>query len=346
MTRLLGATLTTTAFALAAAIVPMPRDWIERWYSSGAYPRIQALVTPITNLVPVALLDITAVVLALSLLILFVRRIRASGFAQGALRGMLGIVLVASILYILFLVLWGLNYRRVPLEQKLAFDSSRISPYAALAFAGRMATSINDGYAEAHRTSFDPRSLAAAFARAEHALGVTRDTVPGLPKRSALTLYFRRAAVDGMTDPFFLEIILNPDVLPVERPIVQAHEWAHLAGFADESEANFVAFVTCVQGDPLARYSAWLAAYQHVAAALPRQSLQDIPRLAEGPRADLRAMTQRYYRSSLPVRRAARAVYDRYLKANRVPEGIASYDAVVRLLLGSSFDESGMPHLR
>ena len=74
-----------------------------------------------------------------------------------------------------------------------------------------------------------------------------------MPKRSLLGLYFRWAAIDGMTDPFFLEIIVNPDVLPVERPFVVAHEWAHLAGYADESEANFVAWLTCAHGDARAQ---------------------------------------------------------------------------------------------
>ena len=75
----------------------------------------------------------------------------------------------------------------------------------------------------------------------------------GVPKRSLLGLYFRWAAIDGMTDPFFLEMIVNPDVLPVERPFVVAHEWAHLAGYAEESEANFVAWLTCAHGDARAQ---------------------------------------------------------------------------------------------
>ena len=32
-----------------------------------------------------------------------------------------------------------------------------------------------------------------------------------------------------------------PDLLPFERPFVLAHEWAHLAGHADEAEASAVA---------------------------------------------------------------------------------------------------------
>jgi hypothetical protein len=45
------------------------------------------------------------------------------------------------------------------------------------------------------------------------------------------------------------------------------------------------------------------------------------------------------------VRRAARDVYDSYLKANRVEQGIDSYEAVVRLVLGTMFDEAWVPTL-
>jgi len=39
-------------------------------------------------------------------------------------------------------------------------------------------------------------------------------------------------------------------------------------------------------------------------------------------------------------------VYDSYLKANRVTEGIASYDAVVNLAVGTSFGGNWTPRLR
>ena len=63
--------------------------------------------------------------------------------------------------------------------------------------------------------------------------------------------------------------------------------------------------------------------------------------LGGGPRADLRAIAARYDRSSPVVRTAARDVYDGYLRANRVDEGIASYKAVVRLMLGAGLDDGG-----
>ena len=68
---------------------------------------------------------------------------------------------------------------------------------------------------------------------------------------------------------------------------------------------------------------------------LPRDERRAIAALAAGPRDDLRAIAARYERSSPVVREAASDVYDGYLRANRVDEGIASYEAVLRLMLGT-----------
>jgi len=97
----------------------------------------------------------------------------------------------------------------------------------------------------------------------------------------------------------------------------------------------------------LARYSSWLAIYAHLSNALPRDDRRTLAEgLDAGPRGDLQAINARLLRSAPIVRRAARDAYDSYLKANRVERGIESYDAVVRLVLGSVFDESWTPRMR
>ena len=135
-------------------------------------------------------------------------------------------------------------------------------------------------------------------------------------------------------------------MLPIERPFVLAHEWAHLAGYADESEANFVAWLACAHGDAPSRYSGWLALYAHVSGALPREDRRSLAeQLDPGVRQDLLAINARLLRSAPVVRRAAQDVYDSYLKANRVERGILSYDAVVRLVLGARFDPGWTPRV-
>src|SRR5439155_12744601 len=111
----------------------------------------------------------------------------------------------------------------------------------------------------------DPR-LAGAFARVQRELGADRAAVPGRPKHSLADFYFRGAAVDGMTDPYFLETLVARDLLSVEEPFVVAHEWSHLAGYADESEANFVGWLTCVRAGDDGAYSGWLFLYGEMTA--------------------------------------------------------------------------------
>ena len=332
--------------AVAAALVPLPPALVERWFSTSIYLRLQGTMTPLSNRVPIALLDVAVGLLLLVFVWLSIARMRRIGPRRAAVRGALTLVTWSAVVYLCFLALWGLNYRRLPLQSKLDYDGSRLTPEAAVAFTGAAVGIVNRGYEAAHASPADDTALARGFADAQRILGAPVLAVPGVPKRSLLSLYFRRAAIDGMTDPIFLEIIVNPDVLPAERPFVLAHEWAHLAGYADESEANFVAWLACERGDAAARYSGWLAAYQHVVAAMPRSARRSLPPLDPGPQSDLRAMAQRYARSSPVIRDAARDVYDKYLRANRVPEGIASYDAVVRLLVGTVFDAHWTPRMR
>ena len=70
-----------------------------------------------------------------------------------------------------------------------------------------------------------------------------------------------------MTDPFFLETLVAGDILPFERAFVVAHEWSHLAGIADEGEANYTAWRSCVTGSTADAYSGWLFLYGELSRA-------------------------------------------------------------------------------
>jgi Protein of unknown function (DUF3810) len=328
------------AAAVLAATVPMPSGLVEAYFSRDLYLSIQARVTPATNGVPVALLDVAVTLLVVFVLVAFARRVRQTGMVRALVRSTVSVATLGAVIYLLFLAMWGLNYRRQPLERKLAFDQQRVTAAAARSLGEHAARVMNAAHTAAHATVQEGPSLEAAFGAAQQMLGHSRLAVPGVPKRSTLEAYFAAAAIDGMTDPFFLEVILNPEVLPFERPFVLAHEWAHLAGYAHEAEANLLAWLTCMQGNALARYSGWLAIFEHVIESSPRAERHAFMALLDpGPRQDLASVAGRYERSSRAVRTAARDVYDSYLRANRVQEGIASYTGVVRLLLGTGLHE-------
>ena len=327
--------------AFVAAFAPIPPAVVERVYSTGAYPIFQRTLTPISNRAPFAMIDllIAGGVVWFVFLGLAVRRLFRRGEKRRVQRVIVCAVLPAAALYLAFLALWGFNYRRLPLEDKLAFDAAAVTPQGARSLAEAAVSRANALHDEAHAVGWGDEGLRleVAFARAERDAGVSGTTVPGRPRRTLLDWYFRSAAVAGMTDPFFLETLVASDLLPFERPFVIAHEWSHLAGFADEGEANFIGWLTCVRGTVPAQYSGWLSLYAELTGSLSRRDRQEVAaRFAAGPREDLRALADRLARNVNPtVSTAGWHVYDRYLKANRVEDGAASYARVVRLALGT-----------
>jgi hypothetical protein len=335
------------AGAIGAALAPMPSGLVERWYARGLYPRFQPALTAASSTVRFALLDVAVIVLLLALAWFAIARWRRSGLLAAARAVLWRLVVGASLAYLLFLACWGLNYRRVLLESRLAYDPSRVNAEAAVRFAREAVRQVN-ALAAGPRDEPADAAIEAAFARAQRVLGDRPLTAFPPPKQSMLTWYFRAAAIDGMTVPWFLEIIVNPEVRAFERPFTLAHEWAHVAGYAQESEANFLAWLACVgAADPAVRYSGWLMAYRRSAGAVDRGERRAL-RAALHPAvvADLQALDVRLSRASPAVREAAMGAYDRYLKANRVEEGIASYGAVLRLMLGTVFDDEWTPRLR
>ena len=328
--------------AVTGLLVPLRPSFIERRYSSELFLSIQASVTAASNRSAVSWLDLLLVVVAAWLVAACLRDVATRRPFRALARVAWRLATVAAIGYLAFLTMWGLNYRRVPLRQKLPFDRGRITPDAAATLARDTVARVNALYDVAHRDGWsgpldiDP-ILARAFQETTRSLGWPRAVVPGRPKQSILDLYFRRAGVAGMTDPIFLETLVASDILPFERPHVIAHEWAHLAGITDEGEANFLGWLACVRGSAPHRYSGWLFLYGEMIGVLKGDVAREVSASLEGgPRADLRAARQRAAREVSPrLSSAGWQVYDRYLKANRVDAGTASYAEVVQLVLGT-----------
>lgn len=332
------------AAAIAAALAPTSAAGVERFYSRQWYPLVQRVLTPATDLVGFSLLDVLIAAGLLGLGFWWRREWRRRpSRRRAAVLGRLTLrtAAAAAALYLVFLAAWGLNYRRMPLTEKLDYDAERISPAALESLAAESVDRLNALHAPAAAGPWPsfaelPGRYGPAFERVQRRLGAGRTAVAGRPKATLLTAYFRRAGIDGMLSPFSLEVLVNGTVLPFERPFLAAHEWAHLAGYANESEASFVGALICLAGDARSRYSAWLFLSRQLARPLPPAARERVwAALDDGPRRDLRAIAARLREAVPVVRRNARRVYDRYLRANRVAAGIASYGLVVDLLLGT-----------
>jgi hypothetical protein len=142
--------------AVAAALFRPGRLTVEDAYARDAYPIIQANVTSLSNQLPIALFDIALIVVVLIVIATWVINLRRA--KKKKLRGIgqavLSTTTIAAVIYLWFLSTWGLNYARQPLEARLPFDASRVTPSAVRALAEHAVREANRTYAAGHAAGF------------------------------------------------------------------------------------------------------------------------------------------------------------------------------------------------
>jgi hypothetical protein len=309
---------------------------------------MNATFVPLANAVPFAVGDVEAV---------FVVGFLAAGWIVGLRRARgrrcrAAVLLLAhtaaltAALVIAFNLLWGWNYRRAPVAERVDYAAARVTAARVSAFADRIAAILDDEVGPAHERM---RTETATAMRAElrrdflpvvARLGDTWPVAVTVPKTTLVERVYEMAGVGGQYDPFAFETLLDSAFLPFEVPRALAHEWSHAAGFGDEGDANLIGTLTCLRSpDPLIRYSGAYWTYGELPAS-DRRRLH----LAPAVRADLNAGRERYLRYYNPRLFALSwGFYDRYLRANGVAGGVVSYSHFLQLLVGTSFDSQGLP---
>jgi hypothetical protein len=341
--------ITAAVAALIIAIVPIPAWIVDDFYSRDMYAWFQRIMTTATNILPLAVLDIILLVSVVAILYRLVRLFhvaRQRGVIDALWEGFRRLVRFAGIAVLLFLWAWGFNYRRLPLETVLKGQTAVAPTVDALKVAFGDAASLAAGLRLQAESSGRPHSIALELKGpmnvALRLIGREPLETPAEPKYSlVLTPFFNRSGVTGMTNPFGHETIILPDLLPYEKPFVIAHEWAHLAGHADEAEASAVGWLACMKGGPSLAYSASLYLIVETAAAMPADTRQALmANLDGGVRADLDAINERMKQQNPTIQRTANRVYDEYLRANRVADGTASYGRALQLILSPPFRDA------
>ena len=341
--------LVVIAAAIAVRTIVPSQQWIERHYSNGVYPAIDAGVRAVTGRLPFTLGDVLLVLALASIARYWFRALRDARYSRivRMARVVLRTVTVASALYVWFMASWAYGYLRVPLAEKIAVHNARTDEDSVAAFADRVVDKLSTLAVAAHREPDDGETFAQRLVPSFTAtIGRLGDRSAFSPPRVKPTLWqpmFALSGTTGFTDPWTHEVNLDATVLSYERPAIYAHEWAHIAGFNDESEANFIAVIACTTArDPRLRYSGWLLVWFN----LP-SDVRITHRMGKLAYADIAAIRARYLANvNRAVERASRAAYDGYLKSNHVKAGFASYRLFIRWMTGADFDRAGLPLVR
>ena len=142
--------------------------------------------------------------------------------------------------------------------------------------------------------------------------------------------------ITGVYSFFTGEANINVNFPAYTIPFTAAHELAHQRGIAREDEANFVAFLVCMESeDPYVRYSGYMNVYEYVANALWSADRElyykAVARLNEQVKGEMRAYNRFYDQYSGSVAgQVSSTINNSYLQSQGTP-GIKSYNMVVDL---------------
>ncbi len=334
--------LLCTAFIVWWLFFPPPLVWLDRVYGGVIYPAIAGVLVPLTGSLP---LPVIPLLLAASLLwpILSValNKNRLRGFR--AFRHFLWRSLVAAAtLYALFIVLWGANYGRTPLETRLGLSTTAPTAAETAALARNLSQILRQNRNASQSWTTDLSAGTASLKRLTEGLEQHPITLPHLVKYTPPGFLIFTGRATGITIPWTLEAYIDR-ALPYPVALATAlHETAHVAGYAGEAEADFVAALAGLSAENAAvRYGAALVLFSRVAQALPPERYEALFNgLPDRAKADLTAYSRAYRRYLAPdlVTLVQTRFYDSYLRTQRIEAGIADYDRVVVLLLAAQRD--------
>ena len=316
---------------------------VESIYGHFLYPGVRTVFRYTLGLLPFP--GLTVVIIAALVLLLFTairpilrREVSWTSFALGTLA-------TAGAVIFLFYALWGFNYARPGVVERMELDAPPLDS-AALVEEFSIATRELNTHTAAHETilrdrlgEFDPvmeKTLAASVERRIVPLDYAEVARPRgrLLRPTGVLLRFSTA---GIYIPYSGEGHVDAGMLPVQIPFTMSHEIAHGYGVTDEGECNFLAYLACTDSDDaLVRYSGLISYWRYVASEYRRNFPEEyktqyeiVHPLVKETLVAIRDNNMKYPDIMPKVRNA---VYDTYLRSNGVDDGLVSYSRMVRMV--------------
>jgi len=325
----------------------LPAQVIETVYSRGIFQIIRVVIDNTVGL----LLFPTLYLFVAGLLFFLVKYVWQAlkterPFKQRLKRFAWSTVKFTSGLVFLFLVMWGYNYGRLPIEEQLNFHPQPLEygelkkefeiVTADLIEARKQIPTATDSVLSPDLFPTDAEKLV----RADLEKWLTKYNFPTVgrvrgrllrPKGTLLSI-----STAGVYLPWVGEGHIDAGMYEIQFPFVMAHEMSHGYGFTDEGTCNFIAYQAMQESEnSFFRYSAVLGYWVYLANAVARYDYDAYKEfyktLPLGIRNDRRVI--REYSDSYPdiMPWFRDAFYNQYLKTQGIEEGMKNYSRVITL---------------
>lgn len=322
---------------LAAVAIYLP-DFFFGFYTNFSKQVLNTLAG-ITGVFPFAVWEILVVLLVLLALYFLIHN-------RKFLSWLSGVALLICVLFFAFVALWGLNHFGPSISDRVGLAVTQYSKEQLAAAAGYMADQATlwadqvpreaDGsmttdfvaWAKQANTGYDVLAQENGFFAGSKA-----------PVKKLLSgRLFSYMGFTGIFIAYTGESNVNPETFSASLPFTMCHELAHRLTVAAEDEANFCAFLACLENpDPAFQYSGWYSAfvytYNALYAADRTLAAQVWERAGETLRQDCSRANAHYDQFEGQVQEVAQKANDTYLKVFKEESGVQSYGEVADLLI-------------
>jgi hypothetical protein len=257
---------------------------------------------------------------------------------------LLGLTIGIQLFILCFYLLWGMNYYRPSAAKRLNLPDSGYTTADLKSVTSILIDSANVCRSRVTTTDLKQDNKAVfrtAVSAVKYFSDQSKDFYTYKPyiKSSLLSGLMNYMGTSGYYNPFTTEAQIDDQMPVFLKPFVACHEMSHQMGFGPEDEANFAGFMAGVHShDRLLRYSAYYLGVQEFMFALRQQdslARKELRKNISQPVLDDFKTERAYwlsYESKLGV--LSSLFYDDFLKANNQPQGLNTYNQMVRLVMG------------
>ena len=255
------------------------------------------------------------------------------------------VLLTVGILAFLYTVCCGINYHRRSFSEEEGIVTYQYSVEDLKEICVWLTDEVNARAGEVSRDAdgimmLDAPEGSGAVEAMEHLaeeFPVMEGDYPQ-PKKLIVSEILSWQGLTGIYLPFTVEANYNGDMTAYNIPFTVCHELSHLRGFMQEQEANFIAFLACLNSERTDfQYSGYLSGWVYCMNELYRADYevwQEVRgMLTEEAEPDLTANNAFWDRYEGMISETADRINDTYLKANGQADGVQSYNRMVDLIV-------------
>jgi hypothetical protein len=318
---------------------------VERFYSNGMYVWISKISRISLGKIPFSVGDIFYGIVILYGII-FIWKTRKNWKTHWK-DNFLKVTSFLSVAYLLFHILWGLNYYRQPLFEKMNIKRDYTNE-DLFAFTEKLIAKTNEIQFEITKNKnlkvTNPYSQDSIFKITQNGYdNLSRQyaffnyQTPSI-KKSLISLPLTYMGFGGYLNPFTNEAQVNEKLPMYGFPNVVCHEMAHQIGYGSESECNFIGFLASTKNDNLYfQYSAYANALRYCMANIGMKDEVKFKvfkaKINPGIIANYKESDMFWEQYDTFIDKGFHAFYDQFLKFNQQKDGIESYSKVVDLLV-------------